>query len=227
MGDVLTGRAVMYPKERVEKCNVLDIAQFKRDGHLKELAANMSQRLKKLGVRRGPFPETVQASCPLKYRSVSQGWEMSDTFSITSTPCFYGGDRFWFICPGCGKRARVLYCPPSSRLYRCRSCHDLTYAVRQEHRQKLERLLLHLDRIRRAQEFIDRLHFGQKGLSKLQARQILRAATKCPSRGWKPLVHDAFDKLFSKGEYANFKTNERMLELELARINRLLEAGKI
>ena len=35
---------------------------------------------------------------------------------ITATPCHLGGQRYWFLCPGCGRRCAILY--PQ----RCRIC---------------------------------------------------------------------------------------------------------
>lgn len=38
----------------------------------------------------------------------------------------FGGRRAWWLCPGCGRRARKLY---GGRLFLCRTCHGLTYAI--------------------------------------------------------------------------------------------------
>ena len=48
---------------------------------------------------------------------------------LTTTPCNFGGKRFWFICPNksCGKRVGVLYKPPCGEYFTCRHCHNLTY----------------------------------------------------------------------------------------------------
>jgi hypothetical protein len=40
------------------------------------------------------------------------------------TPCTYGGARPWFRCPGCGRRAALLYGGPT---FKCRRCRDLAY----------------------------------------------------------------------------------------------------
>lgn len=53
---------------------------------------------------------------------------------LTTTPCNYGGVRYWFICPlvvngqYCGKRVGVLY--KSGDYFGCRHCYNLTYASR-------------------------------------------------------------------------------------------------
>ena len=46
------------------------------------------------------------------------------------TPCHYGGERLWFLCPRCGRRVELLYGP--STLFLCRHCHQLPYASQQE-----------------------------------------------------------------------------------------------
>jgi hypothetical protein len=64
----------------------------------------------------------------------------------TTSPCNYGGERHWLICPGrvkeleelgvrnflgdggqCGRRVSKLYRPPGSRRFLCRHCYDLRY----------------------------------------------------------------------------------------------------
>lgn len=52
--------------------------------------------------------------------------------SLTTTPCHYGGDRFWFLCT-CGRRVGTLYLWRES--FACRHCHNLTYSTRNESRK--------------------------------------------------------------------------------------------
>jgi hypothetical protein len=53
---------------------------------------------------------------------------------LTTTPCNFGGKRFWFICPWyvnsryCGRRVGVLYL--SDKYFACRHCYNLTYSSR-------------------------------------------------------------------------------------------------
>ena len=55
--------------------------------------------------------------------------------SLTMSPCHYGGERFWFLCPGvtkgipCKRRVGVLYKPERGCPYfACLHCYELTYA---------------------------------------------------------------------------------------------------
>jgi len=53
---------------------------------------------------------------------------------LTTTPCYFGGKRYWFICPWyankvyCGRRVGVLYL--DGKYFACRHCYDLTYNSR-------------------------------------------------------------------------------------------------
>ena len=60
--------------------------------------------------------------------------DLDDQVRLTWTPCNFGGQRPWFICPDCEGRSAVLYAFPR---FRCRDCHPLVYASthRSEHWQ--------------------------------------------------------------------------------------------
>ena len=55
---------------------------------------------------------------------------------LLSTPCNFGGKRWWFLCPivknnlQCSRRVRKLYL--SGKYFGCRSCHELCYAQQKE-----------------------------------------------------------------------------------------------
>jgi hypothetical protein len=59
---------------------------------------------------------------------------------ITTTLCYFGGRRHWFICPlqtngrYCGKRVGILY--HNGGYFGCRSCLNLTYSSKNENRRK-------------------------------------------------------------------------------------------
>ena len=50
--------------------------------------------------------------------------------SLAWTALNYGGQRPWFICPGCGERVAILYL--YSHQFLCRECHGITYSSRCE-----------------------------------------------------------------------------------------------
>jgi hypothetical protein len=62
------------------------------------------------------------------------------------TPCNFGGERPWFVCPGagCGRRVAVLYGP--GRYFLCRHCYGLSYQSQRE--DKMHRALRRAQKIR-------------------------------------------------------------------------------
>jgi len=57
-------------------------------------------------------------------------WErIEDSIFSIWTSCNYGGERQWFLCPECNRRVALVY---GGKYYRCRHCHNLTYASQQE-----------------------------------------------------------------------------------------------
>jgi len=47
--------------------------------------------------------------------------------NLVTTPCNFGGVRYWFGCPSCGRRVAVLYLAPGDIYFRCRHCNNLSY----------------------------------------------------------------------------------------------------
>jgi len=60
------------------------------------------------------------------------------TIRLTITGPYFGGTRWWYICPlvkngqSCNHRSGKLYLPPGGKYYGCRICYDLTYTSCQE-----------------------------------------------------------------------------------------------
>ena len=70
----------------------------------------------------------------LDYRTRDRGGEwqaMNYPVRLSWTPCTYGGQRAWWLCPaaGCGRRVAVLY---GGKVYACRHCHQLAYRTQRE-----------------------------------------------------------------------------------------------
>jgi hypothetical protein len=61
---------------------------------------------------------------------------------IVTTPCTFGGERRWFLCPRCGRRCAVLY-----EGYRCRLCIRGRY--RSELRSPVDRMIVTARKLRR------------------------------------------------------------------------------
>jgi hypothetical protein len=127
-----------------EQCYGLDLAALNRAGFLEPLAKVS-----------GPWrwntntdPETTAAvSVALDLRQLDSptftityaaGEEPSSISGALLTTCpGYGGVRYWFECPRCGRRRRVLYAYPSlsRKRFACRRCHGLRYYSHRESRE--------------------------------------------------------------------------------------------
>ena len=75
----------------------------------------------------------------LSYHSNGQNYSYS--VPISTTPCNYGGVRYWFNCPNCHKRVAKLYFKQS--MFYCRSCHALNYATQQDNKLDSTRLVMY------------------------------------------------------------------------------------
>jgi hypothetical protein len=56
---------------------------------------------------------------------------LTDSVRVVSTPCQFGGVRWWIRC-ACGRRVVKVYLPPGQCRFACRTCHNLTYESNQE-----------------------------------------------------------------------------------------------
>jgi hypothetical protein len=59
--------------------------------------------------------------------------DLDYTVRLSSTPCYFGGKRWWFLCPliedeqPCNRRVGLLYLG-GGKYFGCRHCYNLTYA---------------------------------------------------------------------------------------------------
>lgn len=64
---------------------------------------------------------------------------------FTTTSCYFGGFRYWFICPWyanrvyCGRRVGVLYL--GGDYFACRHCYDLSYTSKNQSKSKWSLIL--------------------------------------------------------------------------------------
>jgi len=69
-------------------------------------------------------------------RSTDERVKFDYKIPLTSTPCRYGGRRYWFTCPWyrngiyCGRRVGSLYLGGDQ--FACRHCYNLTYKTRNQ-----------------------------------------------------------------------------------------------
>ncbi len=60
----------------------------------------------------------------LMFESIGQAVGMRQDHTLTR------GDRWWWACPRCGRRAGVLWLSPTAQGFACRECHGIRYMSR-------------------------------------------------------------------------------------------------
>ncbi len=90
----------------------------------------------------------VESYLRIYYNQTNEEGEKKDfdyKIPITTTPCYFGGNRYWFTCPWyksgvyCGRRVGVLYL--GEKYFACRYCYDLSYSSRNQSHSPLLRIL--------------------------------------------------------------------------------------
>jgi hypothetical protein len=141
-------------KATVAECRRIDVRDFQRRGLLRPgISGKWGWSRAGETVASIDFA-VVSGRLVLSYRVRPQGgeWEsITEPVPLTWTPCNYGGQRAWFLCPGvvndqhCGRRVAMLY--GSGRYFLCRHCYNLVYETQQE--DSLNRARLKLQRLHR------------------------------------------------------------------------------
>lgn len=137
MGGLGSGNRHRFDKKTATgECRSLDVRRFHREGLLKS-GTSFSWRWSRAGQETASIGALVyQGKLVLSYRSKSGGdWEdVKEPVSLEWTPCNFGGERPWFVCPGdrCGRRVAILYGP--GKYFLCRHCYDLRYESQRENR---------------------------------------------------------------------------------------------
>jgi len=157
----LVGRAVTHPKHKVEDCNRISVYELKK------------------GYFRGLAPHT---DISLRITYTFRDKHIEDVIPLTNTPCYFGGVRWWFVCPSCKRRVGVLYKPYYAEYFRCRHCYDLTYLKRQIRGNFVEPLCRILDWNHKILRLLKGV--GQKGFSKqekIQGKKLMDKFLKLSS----------------------------------------------
>lgn len=111
-----------------EEVKRIDVRYMKQRGLLSPNAAgNLSWNCQ--GKPTGNINYTCyQGHLQLNYRYKDQGREWLPVLQhipIDRTPCYFGGERLWFLCPCCNRRIGVLYY--KNNYFLCRHCCQLSY----------------------------------------------------------------------------------------------------
>lgn len=142
-------------KATVETCRQLDVNRWNREGLLRPgqwfswvWKDDEGREKASIGVR--TLPGAVELSYTLNPRSKNPE-EIRYQVPLTWTPCNYGGERPWFVCPGvvngreCYRRVGKLYL--GGKYFLCRHCYNLAYESQREDRAT--RLMHKAQKIRR------------------------------------------------------------------------------
>lgn len=121
MGGFGSGRTGWRPK--AEDLPALDIRDLKRRGRLVPVKIFESTWTWGSARKMSVFVTVLHGAVALSYSM--DGRTISERIELTWTPCNYGGERPWFVCPSCGRRAAVLFCDTR---FLCRLCNDVAYA---------------------------------------------------------------------------------------------------
>jgi hypothetical protein len=151
LGGIGSGNRHRFDKKTTTgECNGLDVRSLYRDGLLKP-GTNFSSSWSRAGRENGSIGGFVlrnQVILSYSHRS-RQGaeWEtVKEPVPLEWTPCNFGGERPWFVCPGagCDRRVAKLYGP--GKYFLCRHCYDLRYESQRE--DKKDRALRLAQKIR-------------------------------------------------------------------------------
>lgn len=84
--------------------------------------------------------ETISLQLQYDYVTRRGGEWVSAATRITcySTTPHFGGERWWFRCPRCGRKSCKLYRPWYQPHFACRLCHELTYYSAQAHDKRID-----------------------------------------------------------------------------------------
>ena len=145
------GRYYYDKKDTVEDCRSVSLSFLKKHDYLSENSCRSGgiswknfygEETSSIGIVVSTFEDEsfVRFYYTVTKRSSGEKTEYDYKVQLTTTPCNFGGVRYWFICPlskngvYCGRRVGKLYCPPGANYYGCRYCYNLSYESRNETR---------------------------------------------------------------------------------------------
>ena len=173
------GRYYWSKKDTVEDSTKLSIAKLKEFGLLCGCCSttltwtrSLSGHKSSIGIAINVLDEPYYAKLNYTITARDSGEKTDYDYKIglTTTPCHFGGVRYWFNCPlvrngvPCGRRVGTLFLSSGGKYFGCRHCYDLSYESRNECR---------LGR------------FGQLGYVLKAERQVEELREKVKRRTWR------------------------------------------
>lgn len=143
MISAIMGRYYYSKKEEADGLKKIQTWFLKKHGYFKggyvggtiKWKSNWSEVESSIGISTNIFEE--KRHLRIWYTQTNLDGEKTEfdyEIPLTTTRCYFGGVRYWFICPWyangtyCGRRVGVLYL--SDKYFACRYCYDLSYSSR-------------------------------------------------------------------------------------------------
>lgn len=148
--NLFMGRYYWDKKDTTEESKSISITFLKKHGYLDFGYRSGTVTYSRGETKTGSIGISVITEDDIKYiqfnytitdRDTGDKKEYDYKVPLVTTPCNYGGVRYWFICPltkegvFCGRRVGVLYLSPGASYFGCRHCYNLTYESRNESRR--------------------------------------------------------------------------------------------
>jgi hypothetical protein len=114
----------------------------------------------------------------LRYSWGEEKEYMNYKVQLTTTPCNYGKNRYWFICPltknekYCGRRVGVLY--KIGKWFGCRHCGEIAYNSQMQ--SEKYKGFVSIPDIERAEEKVKRYYY--KGKPTRKYRKVMKLNEK-------------------------------------------------
>lgn len=200
-------------KNIAEQSNAFSIFWLKKQGHLQKDFSYSSGTIRWTmnGEERSSIGFSIsrdnwntpqeETYIRLNYTHTSNSTEQKESMNyrieLESTPCKYGGKRYWFICPltkngkYCGRRVGVLY--SIGKWFGCRHCGDIAYQTQMEG-GKYRWGGVSAPDVDKAQEQVKRMYYRGKPTRKY--RRFLKLSDKF-EMGW-IMMASRLDKRFGR-----------------------------
>jgi hypothetical protein len=144
------GRYYWDKKDTVEDCRSVSISFLKKGDYFCGYRSggivwknHYGEEISSIGVAVSTMDgdNYVQFQYTTTNRNTGEKTKYDYKVRLTTTPCNFGGIRYWFICPlskngiYCGRKVAKLYKAPGADYFGCRHCYNLSYESRNETRR--------------------------------------------------------------------------------------------
>ena len=157
------GRDSWSDRNTVEDCKCVDIPWLAQSGYLHGYVSgtitwtSALSGKSSIGIVVSTFGGIGGGYARFNYTQTSslsgEKTDLDYQVQLVTTPCKFGGKRYWFICPlvvkgqVCNRRVSKLYLPPGGKYFGCLACHNLTYRSCKEHDKRVDALIKDPERL--------------------------------------------------------------------------------